>query len=70
MTLSERLHAAERRSVQGYLRRQQLEEQRIGITQACNQCDRDLFTLDGEVSVLTALVAEEQAAKKAEGTDG
>ncbi len=58
MTLVERLADAHARSVTAYLRRQDLEQQRQAITLACGRTDQELLTLDGEIAVLTALIAE------------
>ena len=61
MTLDERLTEAHRRSVSLYLRRQNLESQRQQIVQMAQSCDVELIKSDGEIAVLTELVAEAAA---------
>lgn len=61
MTLAERLADANQRSVTLYLRRQQIELRRQELVTAGQQCDFGLVKIDGEIEVLTALIAEEKA---------
>ena len=58
MTLADRLADAHQRSVALYLRRQLIEAQRQQLQQQAQACDVQLVTLDGEITVLTALMAE------------
>lgn len=61
MTLVERLADAHQRSVTLYLQRQLIEQKRQQIMMEAMQCDQQLVKLDGEIEVLTALVAAESA---------
>jgi hypothetical protein len=61
MTIQERLDAANQRSVALYLQRQKIEEARQQIAQQANAADRELLTLDGQIDLLTALIAEPKA---------
>jgi len=47
---------AHQRSVAAYLRRQQIEEQRVHMQQRARDCDLELVSLDGEIKALTALL--------------
>lgn len=58
MTLPERLQAAHQQSVAVYLRRQQIEAERVRWASDAQRCDQELLALDGEIRVLTALVRE------------
>lgn len=58
MTLSERLAAAERKSVQLYLQRQALEGQRQQIAQQIVLCEQALLKSDGEIDALTAVMQD------------
>lgn len=61
MTLTERLHASERASVQAYHRRTELAQQQQEIQRLAMQCDLELARLDGEIRCLTAQIAAEKA---------
>jgi len=58
MTLAERLVAAQTKSIALYLERQQLEAQRQQLLLRAQQVEFALLELDGEIRVLTALMAE------------
>lgn len=63
MTLAERLHDAEVRSVGAYHQRTMLAQQEALLRQQAMQADLELARLDGEVRVLQALIASEQGPK-------
>ena len=69
MTLAERLADANQRSVKLYLQRTQIEEQKQMLQAQGQQLvgqgmaiDRDLLKLDGEIDLLTKMLAEEAKA--------
>ena len=62
MTLTERLTDAHRRAAALYLDRQQIEAHRQRINQDAQQCELAMVRTDGEVELLTKMIAEEQKA--------
>jgi len=69
VTLAERLADANQRSVKLYLQRTQIEEQKQMLQAQGQQLvgqgmaiDRDLLKLDGEIDLLTKMLAEEAKA--------
>jgi len=56
MDLDMAIADAHQRSVAAYLRRQQIEEQRVTLQRQAQACDLELVMLDGEIKALTALV--------------
>lgn len=56
MDLTERLAAANRRSVVAYQRRQALQMQLQQVQQAIGQTEMELVKLDGEIACLEALI--------------
>ncbi len=59
MTLADRLADAQQRSVKLYLQRSQIQEQAQQVRSAGVQLDMALVKLDGEIDLLTALIAEQ-----------
>ncbi len=62
MTLQERIAASQQRSVQLYLQRQNLEQQRQQIALQIQMTDLNLMKEDGTFEALSAVVADEQKA--------
>ena len=69
MTITERLADANQRSVKLYLQRTQIEEQKQMLQAQGQQLvgqgmaiDRDLLKLDGEIDLLTSMLADEAKA--------
>lgn len=60
MTLSARLTETHARAARLYLQRQDLELQRQHLTATIAQCEQAMLKTDGEVDVLTALLAAEK----------
>jgi hypothetical protein len=58
VTLQERFDAAQARSIKLYLERQSTEAARQQIVLLAQQIDLALVELDGELKVLTTLIAE------------
>lgn len=58
MTLEERKHQEIARVATVYLRRQQLEEQRVVLQQQCAACDLELAKSDGRLEMLEELLKE------------
>ena len=58
MTLDERIADVQQRSVQLYLQRQEIEQQRQMVAASAQRCDQALIRLDGELDVLTRMKAE------------
>lgn len=63
MTLQERLHAAEVRSVEAYQRRSRLAQQQMALQSEAQRVDLALAVLDGECECLRALIAEARDGK-------
>jgi len=69
VTITERLADANQRSVKLYLQRTQIEEQKQMLQAQGQQLvgqgmaiDRDLLKLDGEIDLLTSMLADEAKA--------
>lgn len=60
--LQKALDLAQSQSVQVYQRKVQIAEQLQQLQMASQQCDAEFLRLDGEIRVLTRLVAESKEA--------